>query len=172
MENEIPFPLLSGQYIKYDGSFYQIQMQGTIYDLTKTYAIPPGGELSGQSITMPTNSSFNVFQTPVNGLYEWVTWVDNEYLGVSWKVLNRSVNDLRSYAEYLTKQTSPFGSVNMPMFILNNTSGSVSLTLTNLSSVKIISGTLHIIMYAYMTKQTSETPQAYTDISYAAGDTK
>jgi hypothetical protein len=56
MENEIPFPLLSGQYIKYDGSFYQIQMQGTIYDLTKAYAIPPGGELPGQSITMPTNS--------------------------------------------------------------------------------------------------------------------
>jgi len=172
-ENDIPFPLLSGQFISSIGAngqreFYQIIRQPTMFDLTYQYAIAPTESLEDQTITNGTGSGqISVFKTNVPGLKQWVTWIDNDYLGVSWNVVDVKANTMLGFNRPLTKYTSPFGSVNFPLFILNNSSGNVTFNLTNLSKLNSIAGTLHVLMYEYVIKPYTGTPPTYyTDISY------
>lgn len=172
-ENDIPFPLLSGQYISafQDTSnvreYYQIVRQPSFFDLTYSYEIGPGLELSDETITLGTGSgALSAFRTNVPGLKQWVTWIDNDYLGVRWDIVDVKMNSLKGTNEPETKYTSPFGSVNFPKFILNNASGNVTFTLSNLSSTKTIAGTLHIMLYEYQIEKAKGTPQYYTDIEY------
>lgn len=172
-ENDIPFPLLSGQYVSgfANGSnnrtFYQITRQPSFFDLTYRYEIAPSDTIADQTITLGTGSgAISVFRTKVPGLKQWVTWIDNDYLGVTWNVVDVKMNSLTGFTEPETKYTSSFGGINFPKFILNNSSGNVTFTLSNLSKTKTIAGTLHILMYEYTIQQASGQPQYFTDIEY------
>lgn len=172
-ENDIPFPLLSGQYVSgFDNTnqirvFYQVDRQPSFFDLTYKYEISPLQKISDQTITLGTGSgALSVFRTKVPGMKQWVTWIDNDYLGVTWNVVDVNMNSLTGFSEPETKYTSPFGGISFPKFILNNSAGNVTFTLSNLSSTKTIAGTLHILMYEYALKKASGTPPYYTDIEY------
>lgn len=171
-ENDIPFPLLSGQYISAlntDGAriFYQISRQPTMFDLPFAYEIAAGLSLSDQTITLGTGSgALSVFRTKTPGMKQWVTWIDNDYLGINWNIVDVKVNSLTGFNEPETKYLTPFGSVNFPKFILNNSSGNVTFTLKNLSLTNTIAGTIHIIMYEYTIQQVKTVPQVYTDIEF------
>jgi hypothetical protein len=172
MENEIPFPLLSGQYISVIENetvkYYRTTKQPKMFDLTYSYEIPPSGSIADQTITLGTgNGALSVFKT--GALKEWVTWIDNKYLKVDWNVLDVKLTSLTSFSEPLTKITSPYGSSNFPMFILKNSSGSVTFTLTNNSPLHTISGTLHIILYEYAIEESKAVPQVFTNIMYPSG---
>ncbi len=177
-ENDIPFPLLSGQYISTsqgtdrNRTFWQIVKQPSMFDLSFSYEIAAGLSLADQTITNGTGSgAISVFKTSVPGLKQWVTWIDNDYLGVKWALVDINMNSLSGFTRPLTKYTSPFGSVNFPMFILNNPSGNVTFTLENLSTTKTIAGTLHILMYEYTIRPAASAPSFYTDIEYKSGGT-
>ena len=86
MENDIPFPLLSGQwvatYINNVKSFVKISGQPKFFDLSYAYEIGPDLEIADQTLTLGTGSgAISAFRT--NFLKEWVTWIDNKYLTVS-----------------------------------------------------------------------------------------
>lgn len=171
-ENDIPFPLLSGQYFSVlagDGArqFFKVTRQPTMFDFPFPYEIPPTSILADQDITIGAGSgAVSVFRTKANGLKQWVTWVDNDYLGVVWNVVDVKINSLLGSSQPETKYLCPFGSINFPKFIFNNSSGNVTFTLVNASPSKVIAGTLHIIMYDYTAERFQGVPPYYTDIEY------
>ncbi len=173
MENDIPFPLLAGQWIStsINGTKNYIKLAGQpkFFDLTYAYEIGPDLQITDQTITLGTGSgAISAFRT--NYLKEWVTWIDNKYLQVSWVLDDVKINSLSSFNFPQTSLQTPFGSVNFPLFIYNNVSGNVTFTLTNTSLTKTIRGTLHIMMYDYKTgSPTSAVPPQYTDIDYNVG---
>lgn len=174
-ENEIPFPLLSGQYVyaNADGTkrYYEIVRQPRYFDLTVPYEIPPSTTITDQTITNGTGSGeISVFRTKVPGLKEWVTWIDNDYLEVSWTIDSVRINSLSGYSRPETKYTSPFGGMNFPKFILNNAAGNVTFDLTNTSPGKYIAGTMHVIMYEYVIKAITEAPAQATNVTYVTGE--
>lgn len=167
--DDIPFPLLAGQYIAVhvnnEIEYYKIAGQPAMFDLTYPYEIGPGQKIADQSLTLSNGSAFRT-----NQLKEWVTWIDNDYLTVSWTINSNRINSLNSITVPLTKNLSPYGSINFPLFIFNNPAGNVSFTLGNSSQTNVISGTLHIIMYDYRITKVSTIPQQYTDIDYRRGE--
>lgn len=172
-ENDIPFPLLSGQYFSVlnDGgntrAFYKVTRQPTMYDFAYPYEIAPSESLADQDITIGSGSgALSIWRTKANELKQWVTWIDNDYLGVIWNVVDVKINSMTGTSEPETKYLCPFGSVNFPKFIFNNAAGNVTFTLKNLSTTKTIAGTLHIIMYGYTSEPANVQPQYYTDIEY------
>jgi hypothetical protein len=177
MESDIPFPLLAGQwiatFIDNKERYVKIGSQPRFFDLTFAYEIGPGLELQNQNISTGTGSGANsVFRTKY--LKEWVTWIDNKHLQVSWKIDDLSINSLNSFPYPQDSILTPYGSVNFPLFIYNNQSGNVTFTLTNTSLTKTIRGTLHILMYDYTTEPMmpagSPKPAQYTPIYYKRGD--
>ena len=169
MENDIPFPLLAGQFVAaYENnvkSYYKISGQPVMVDLAYPYEIGPDLEIADQTITLGKGSgAISAFRT--NNLKQWVTWIDNDYLTVQWTIDNVNINSLNSFIEPLTAYISPFGTINFPLFILHNVSGNVTFTLSNTSLTKTIAGTLHIIMYDYKIEPVSSAPPQYTDIDY------
>lgn len=166
MESDIPFPLLSGQYIKYNGKYYKVTKQPKMFDFPFPYELPPSGKLNDNSIQLNSTSKVSAFSTSENQMKEWVTWIDNDYLGIVWNIASIKINSINGISEPETKYTSPFGSVNFPKFIFNNATGSVSFNLINTNPVKFIAGTIHIIMYDYKVALVDGTPDYYTDISY------
>lgn len=177
MESDIPFPLLSGQwiatYINNEKRFAKIATQGKFFDLKYTYEIGPLLSITDQTINTGTGSGANsVFRTKY--LKEWVTWIDNKYLQVAWTIDSVNINSLNSFAYPQDSVLTPYGSVNFPLFIYNNESGNVTFSLTNTSRTKTIKGTLHILMYEYRTEPllpVNTTPPAqYTDIYYQRGE--
>lgn len=177
-DSEIPFPLISGQYIAYTTGFdqsgmpirdyYMITKQPTFLDLTYKYEIGAGQSLTDETITLGTGSgAISVFKTPY--LKQWVTWIDNDSLGVQWTIVNSKMNTLNGFNEPMTIYTNPFGNINFPMFSFQNESGDVTFTLKNTSSSQTIAGTLHVIMYDYVISNKlpeGQTPQYFTDITY------
>ena len=170
MENDIPFPLLSGQwvatYINNVKSFVKISGQPKFFDLSYAYEIGPDLEIADQTFTLGTGSgAISAFRT--NFLKEWVTWIDNKYLTVSWQLDDVQINSLSSFREPQDSIQTPYGTVNFPLFIYNNRSGNVTFTLKNNSLTKTIRGTLHILMYDYHTEAPVATPPPqYTEIYY------
>jgi hypothetical protein len=170
MENDIPFPLLSGQwvatYINNVKSFVKISGQPKFFDLSYAYEIGPDLEIADQTLTLGTGSgAISAFRT--NFLKEWVTWIDNKYLTVSWQLDDVQINSLSSFREPQDSIQTPYGTVNFPLFIYNNRSGNVTFSLTNKSLTKTIRGTLHILMYDYHTEAPVATPPPqYTEIYY------
>ena len=170
MESDIPFPLLAGQWIAtyIDGTknFVKISGQPKFFDLTYAYEIGPDLEIADQTLTLGTGSgAISAFRT--NYLKEWVTWIDNKYLTVSWQLDDVIINSLSSFREPQDSLQTPYGTVNFPLFIYNNRSGNVTFTLKNNSLTKTIRGTLHILMYDYHTETPVATPPPqYTEIYY------
>lgn len=170
MESDIPFPLLAGQWIAtyIDGTknFVKISGQPKFFDLTYAYEIGPDLEIADQTLTLGTGSgAISAFRT--NYLKEWVTWIDNKYLTVSWQLDDVIINSLSSFREPQDSLQTPYGTVNFPLFIYNNRSGNVTFTLKNNSLTKTIRGTLHILMYDYHTEIPVATPPPqYTEIYY------
>ena len=174
MESDIPFPLLAGQWasVMVDGEkkFVKIKGQPKFFDLTFTYEIGAGLTLSDQAITLGTGSgSLSAFRTDY--LKEWVTWIDNKYLGVTWVLNSTRINSLNSFEEPQNAIQTPYGSVNFPLFIYKNTSGNVTFSLVNNSLTKTIRGTLHILMYDYQTDKEvtfpkGQEPAQYTETYY------
>lgn len=167
--DDIPFPLLAGQYFAASENgvkkFFKVVGQPTMYDLTYPYEIGPGLEIPDQTINLGTGSgAITVFKADY--LKEWVTWIDNEYLTVKWKINSTDMNALNSFPEPLTKNIAQYGNINFPLFLYHNASGNVNFTLGNASLTKVISGVLHIIMYDYKTEPAQGMPQQYTDIEY------
>ena len=173
-DSEIPFPLISGQYISAieNGKrvFYQVSKQPRYFDFSQDYELAPSASLSDQAFTLGSGSgAINAFQTPY--LKEWVTWIDNDDLGVSWNISNTAMNKVQGYTKPLTIYTSPYGSVSFPMFNFKNSTGNVTYTLQNLSATDTIAGTIHVLMYDYMIVPFSgSVPQYYTDIEYVSGE--
>jgi hypothetical protein len=161
MENEIPFPFLSGQYIKYNDEYYQIKGQGKFINAKYDYFLPPTVKQSGLSINA---GNTNLFAT--NGLYEWATWIDSEDLEVEWTVENRLMNTLRSFSFPLTFIQAPYGSNGFPLFDIKDAAGNITFALTNKSAVKAIAGTLQVMLYSYQIEKVSK-PDVYTDINYS-----
>lgn len=175
MANEIPFPLLSGQFVytTINGKkvYYELTRQGRYFDLQYPYEIPPATTLSDLSIQNGTGSgAISVFRTKVPGLKEWVTWVDNDWLSVSWVIDSVRVNTLSGFSEPETKYTSPTGSSNFPKFTINNSAGNITFTLTNRNPINMIAGTLHILMYDYVIAPYNAIPSSATDITYISGE--
>ncbi len=173
MESDIPFPLLAGQWVATtlnDKKYYiKISGQPKYFDLTFAYEIGPGLQIADQTITLGTGSgALSAFRT--NYLKEWVTWIDNKYLQVSWVLDDVNINSLSSFTSPQTVLQTPYGSVNFPLFIYKNVSGNVTFTLTNTSLTKVIRGTLHIMLYDYKTDTpTTTAPAQFTDIDYNVG---
>jgi hypothetical protein len=170
MESDIPFPLLAGQWIatrvQDTKQYIKISGQPKFFDLTYAYEIGPDLSIADQTLTLGTGSgAISAFRTDY--LKEWVTWIDNKYLGVSWKLDDVSINSLSSFSFPQDSIQTPYGSVNFPLFIYNNRSGNVTFTLTNTSLTKTIRGVLHVLMYDYKTDAPVATaPAQYTDIYY------
>lgn len=173
MESDIPFPLLSGQWIAttVNGKkeYVKISGQPKYFDLPYAYEIPPSEQISDISLTTGTGSgALSVFRT--NHLKEWVTWIDNKYLAVSWRINSTDINALNSFTTPQNVLQTPYGTVNFPLFIYNNRAGNVSFTLENKSLTKTIRGTVHIMMFSYYTEPPVATaPAQYTDIDYPSG---
>lgn len=171
-ESDIPFPLLSGQIISAvlqgKQAFYQINGQARLFDLKYDYIVPPTLTLTDQTITLGSGSgAINAFQT--NYLKQWVTWIDNDSVGITWSISSVNMNQLQGYAQPLTLFTSQAGSVNFPMFNFNNPAGNVTFNIQNFSNTNYVMGTLHILMYDYRLKPYTGTPTVYTDINYVTG---
>ncbi len=172
MEENIPFPLLAGQWIAttINGvkKYIQISGQARYFDIPYSYEIGPSLQIAYQSITLGTGSgALSAFRTNANGLKEWVTWIDNKYLTVSWNINSTDMNYLSNTPEAQTALQTPYGSINFPLFIYNNASGNVTFTLTNTSLTKTIRGTMHIMLYDYSTlPPVSTVPDQFTDINY------
>jgi len=170
METDIPFPLLAGQWIaaKINNSkkYIKISGQSKFFDLTFPYEIGPDLQIADQTITLGTGSgAVSAFRTDY--LKEWVTWIDNKYLTVSWVLDDIKINSLSSFTFPQDSLQTPYGTVNFPLFIYNNRSGNVTFTLKNNSLTKTVRGTLHILMYDYKTDPPTETaPPQYTEIYY------
>lgn len=171
-ESDIPFPLLSGQAIRatVNGveTFYQVSKQARWFDLKFDYVIPPAQKLTDQTITLGSGSgAINAFATQF--LKEWVTWIDNDLIGVTWSISSVNINQLQGYGQPLTLFTSPAGSVNFPMFNFNNPAGNVTFDISNFSLTQYAAGTLHVMLYDYQLKNLTAAPSVYTDISYSTG---
>lgn len=170
MESDIPFPLLAGQWVATKiqdvKNYIKISGQPKFFDLTYSYEIGPDLEIANQTLTLGTGSgAISAFRTDY--LKEWVTWIDNKYLGVSWVVDDVRINSLSSFSFPQSSLQTPYGSVNFPLFVYNNRSGNVTFTLNNKSLTKTIKGTLHILMYEYKTdKPVTTAPSQFTDIDY------
>lgn len=172
-ENDIPFPLLSGQYFSalIEGGtarqYFRVTRQPTMYDFAFPYEIGAGLKLEDQDITIGSGSgALSIFRTKKNGLKQWVTWIDNDYVGVVWSVVDVKMNSMTGTSEPETKYLCPVGSVNFPKFIFDNSAGNVTFTVNNLSATRTIAGTLHIIMYEYTAEEVKQVPQYFTDIEY------
>ncbi|WP_298409468.1 hypothetical protein [Ferroplasma sp.] len=167
LESDIPFPLLSGQYIgMYSASkkaeFYQkIVGQPKLFDLPYPYEIAPKSSIPNVTLTKGNASLFRT-----DYLKQWVTWIDNKFLGVTWTVNDVNLTSLISNPQPMTFLTNPFGAINFPMFIFHNVSGNVVFSLSNSSALHTITGTLHILMYDYKTENVTGTPSVFTDIDY------
>ena len=173
MESDIPFPLLSGQWvaktINDKKQYIKISGQPTFFDLKYSYEIAPTQQLQDLDIKLGSGSGgLSVFRTDY--LKEWVTWIDNKYLEVAWRINSTDINSLNSFTTPQDVIQTPYGTVNFPLFIYNNRSGNVVFSLTNGSETKTIRGKLHILMYAYHTEPPVQTaPAQYTDIDYRGG---
>jgi hypothetical protein len=171
-ESDIPFPLLAGQHIcmtDNEGNkvYYRIQRQAKMFDFPFPYEIPPLTSLRDNDISIGQGSgAISVFRTSANEMKQWVTWIDNDYLGVTWTILDAKVNAILGNDQPETKYTSPFGSVNFPKFIFDNPAGNVTFTISNKNPLKLIAGTLHIIMYDYKVLPSKAVPEYCTDIGY------
>ena len=173
MESDIPFPLLSGQWVAktIDGKkqYMKISGQPTFFDLKYSYEIAPTQQLQDLDIKLGSGSGgLSVFRTDY--LKEWVTWIDNKYLEVAWRINSTDINSLNSFTTPQNVLQTPYGTVNFPLFIYNNRAGNVSFTLENKSLTKTIRGTVHIMMFSYYTEPPVATaPAQYTDIDYPSG---
>jgi hypothetical protein len=170
MESDIPFPLLAGQWIaatiQEKKRYIKISHQPLYFDIPYAYEIGPRQELSDLTVNTGTGSGAqSVFKTRY--LKEWVTWIDNKYLAVAWRISSVDINSLNGFTTPQDALQTPYGTVNFPLFIYNNVSGNVVFSLKNLSYTKVIRGTLHILMYSYATDAPVDTaPPQYTDIDY------
>ena len=173
MESDIPFPLLSGQWIAKTidekKQYIKIVGQPVYYDLVYPYEIGASSQLQDLDIKVGTGSGgLSVFRTDY--LKEWVTWIDNKYLQVAWRINSTDINSLNGFTTPQDVLQTPYGTVNFPLFIYENKAGNVVFSLTNKSSTKTIRGTLHILMYSYHTAKPVDTaPAQYTDIDYRGG---
>ena len=170
MESDIPFPLLAGQWASVmqnsTKQYVKISGQPKYFDLTYDYEIGPDLQIADQTLTLGTGSgAISAFRTDY--LKEWVTWIDNKYLTVSWVLDDINVNSLSSFQFPQDELMTPYGTVNFPLFIYDNRSGNVTFTLKNASLSKTIRGTLHIMMYDYYTeKPVATAPPQYTETTY------
>lgn len=176
-ENEIPFPLLSGQWVSvYKNGIEQyvrIMAQPRFFDLEYAYEIGPDLDITDQTINIGTGSgAVNVFRT--SGLKQWVTWIDNKYLSVAWTINSLDINSLNSFSYPQDSVLTPYGSVNFPLFVYDDPAGNVSFTLTNTSLTKTIRGTLHILLYEYKVSKPLSSdkpaPIQYTSTFYQRGE--
>lgn len=164
----LPFPFAAGENItaKVNGQrkYFKITEQPAVYDFAFPYMLTAAGELPNQTITTGQGQgSQPVFRTIANEMKEWVAWIDNAYLGVQWEINDHNYNAILGITFPLTKYTSPFGSKAFPLFAVDNISGNVTFTLTNLSQLRPIAGTLHIEMYDY-SLEPIEKPSSYINI--------
>lgn len=171
VENEIPFPFLNNMTVeKRDSSgnpaFYKVIGQGTTSTLTVDYTITPGGKLTDQTITA---GGSDAFKTTSTSLKEWVSWIDNENLQVSWTLGNTKINQLNGVSYPLTFDTSPIGSFTMPLATVNDPTPNVSFDLINGSSSGVCRGTFKVILVSYRVERLQNPVDTYTSLDYSGG---
>lgn len=167
--SEIPFPLVAGQYIEArinnQPAYFEIVSQSQPKELTLNYLIPPSSKLTDQQFNL--GNGVSVFVTDQNTLKQWVSWIDNINLEVSWTVTGQNMNILEGITNPLTFDTSPYGSTDQPFFLTGQPRPTVSFDLINGSTVSIVRGVFKVIVYEYAIKQVPTKPAVFTRTRYA-----
>ncbi|MEM3862278.1 MAG: hypothetical protein QW203_07350 [Thermoplasmatales archaeon] len=169
MEREgVPFPLLSGMYIRNveEGKsvFYKISGQAQFTILSAPYLIPPSTSQTGQLFTI---GNVNAFQTNDKLFKQWVSWIDNKYLGVQWVIGGTTLPQLNGVPQYLTIQDSPEYEYSVQYYSVNEPTATTSYNLINLSSQVPIRGVFKVLIATYSVSEISQIPagSSYTDIT-------
>jgi len=144
--------------------YYKIEGQGQQTILSQPYLIGPNLSQTGQF----TVGNLNAFQTGPNLLKQWVTWVDNEYLGVQWSINSTTLPILNGVPQYLTVQTSPPYSYDIQFYSVNEPAIQASFNLVNLNPNIPIRGILKVVVASFTVVKLSQPPapnQPFTDIT-------
>jgi len=164
----VPFPFLSGMIVRVKVGngyeYYKIEGQGQQTILSQAYLIGPNLSQTGQF----TVGNLNAFQTGPNLLKQWVTWVDNEYLGVQWSINSTTLPILNGVPQYLTVQTSPPYSYDIQFYSVNEPAIQASFNLVNLNPNIPIRGILKVVVASFTVVKLSQPPapnQPFTDIT-------
>jgi len=164
----VPFPFLSGMIVRVKVGngyeYYKIEGQGQQTILSQPYLIGPNLSQTGQF----TVGNLNAFQTGPNLLKQWVTWVDNEYLGVQWSINSTTLPILNGVPQYLTVQTSPPYSYDIQFYSVNEPAIQASFNLVNLNSNIPIRGILKVVVASFTVVKLTQPPapnQPFTDIT-------
>ncbi len=163
-----PFPFLPGMIVGVKGengyNFYKIKGQAQQTILTAPYLIPPNLSVVGQVFTI---ANINAFQTNSRTLKQWVTWVDNEYLGVNWVINGVTLPQVNGVPQYLTVQTSPAYSYDIQFYSVAEQNIQASYNLYNLNTQQAIRGILKVILNTMTVEPIQSLPagQTFTDLS-------
>jgi len=164
----VPFPFLSGMIVRVKAGngyeYYKIEGQGQQTILSQPYLIGPNLSQTGQF----TVGNLNAFQTGPNLLKQWVTWVDNEYLGVQWSINSTTLPILNGVPQYLTVQTSPPYSYDIQFYSVNEPAIQASFNMVNLNPNIPIRGILKVVVASFTVVKLSQPPapnQPFTDIT-------
>lgn len=168
---EIPFPLMARQYVQITSGgkpyFLEIQAQSQPKIFKIPYVLLPGTELKDQ---IPSLGTLNIFDVDSEHLVQWVSWIDNRDLGVTWKINSQSENDLQGQSSPLTHEISPKGNTSAPFFLYNAPRANVTYTLSNLSSIYPIKGEFEIVLYVFRVKPVTAPPAVYTVAAYSLAE--
>jgi hypothetical protein len=164
----VPFPFLSGMIVRVNTAggqiYYKVGGQAQQTILTAPYLIGPNLNSLNLQFTI---GQVNAFQTSDTLLKQWVTWVDNEYLGVQWTINGTTLPLLNGQAQYLTVQTSPPYSYDIQFFSVGQINIQAAYNLFNLNTLAPIRGVLKVVLATTSVKQIPQPPanQPFTDIS-------
>jgi hypothetical protein len=166
--SEISFPLKAHQYVQIVSGgktiFLEVTAQSQPKVFTAPYLILPGSSLTDQ---IPLIGNLNIFDVNDTELVQWVTWIDNKFLGVTWKINGQEQNLLQGSSSPLIHEVSPKGNTAAPFFLYNQPRANVSYSLTNLSSEVPIRGNFEVVLYSFNVKPTTTVPSVYTVAGYS-----
>ncbi|MGC8699267.1 MAG: hypothetical protein ACP5RE_03735 [Candidatus Acidifodinimicrobium sp.] len=163
-----PFPFLPGMIVGVKGesgyNYYKIKGQAQQTVLTAPYLIGPNLNLQGQTFTV---ANISAFQTNARTLKQWVTWVDNQYLGVNWVINGTTLPQVNGVGQYLTIQTSPAYSYDIQFYSIAEQNIQASYNLYNLNPNLPIRGILKVVLNTMSVEPLQSLPagQMFTDIS-------
>jgi hypothetical protein len=166
--SEISFPLKARQFVQILSGgktlFLEVTAQSQPKVYTAPYLILPGSSITDQ---IPQIGNLNIFDVNSDELVQWVTWIDNKNLGVTWKINGQEQNLLQGISSPLTHEISPKGNSAAPFFLYNQPRANVTYSLVNLSQELPIRGTLEVILYSFSVKPVTTTPSVYTVAGYS-----
>ena len=165
----VPFPFLPGMIVRVSTGngyeYYKIEGQGQQTILSQPYLIGPNLSQTGQFVV---GNNLNAFQTGPGLLKQWVTWVDNEYLGVQWNINGKTLPILNGVPQYLTVQISPPYSYDIQFYSVNDPAIQATYNLVNLNPNVPIRGILKVVVISYSVVKLTQPPspnQPFTDIT-------